>query len=213
MPSKRNYTNTLLKKQKQKHMSWILTNNISEDITAGLAAQGRQDNDSCFAFTATPKQTTLEIFGTKNADGKPEPCHVYSMRQAIEEHFIFNVLENYTTYETYFQLGKNIVDDPIYGKGQANKALGKYMSLHPHNLSQKTEVIVEHFRSHVQNKIGGRAKAMLVTGSRLHAVRYFFEFRKYISKMGYTDLGVLVAFSGTVSTMLPARLRNTPKQS
>lgn len=171
---------------------------LAEDIKVGMAAQGRQDNLSFFAFTATPKQKTLEIFGTKNADGKPEPCHVYSMRQAIEEHFIFNVLENYTTYETYFQLGKNIVDDPIYGKGQANKALGKYMSLHPYNLAQKTEVIVEHFRSYVQSKIGGRAKAMLVTGSRLHAVRYFFEFRRYINKMGYTDLGVLVAFSGTV---------------
>ena len=126
------------------------------------------------------------------------PWHIYSMRQAIEEHFIFDVLENYTTYETYFQLGKKTKENPEYAKKQANKALGKYMSLHPHNLRQKTEIIVEHFRSHVMGQIGGRAKAMIVTGSRLHALRYYFEFEQYIRKMGYDDLGVLVAFSGVV---------------
>ena len=169
-----------------------------EEIAAEMATHGHQPNLSFFAFTATPKQKTIEIFGIKNAAGKPEPFHVYSMRQAIEENFIFNVLENYTTYESYFKIGKKIADDPLYFKGQANKALGKYMSLHPHNLAQKTEVIVEHFRSQVQHRIGGKAKAMLVTGSRLHAVRYYFEFIKYIKKMGYKDLGVLVAFSGVV---------------
>lgn len=186
---------------------------LAEDIRAGMAAHGQQRNLSFFAFTATPKQKTLEIFGTKNAAGKPEPCHVYSMRQAIEEHFIFNVLENYTTYETYFKIGKKITDDPIYGKSQANKALGKYMSLHPHNLAQKTEVIVEHFRSQVQHKIGGRAKAMLVTGSRLHAVRYYFEFQKYIKKMGYTDLGVLVAFSGTVKDNITGKIKEYTEEN
>lgn len=186
---------------------------LAEDIKAGMAAHGHQSNLSFFAFTATPKQKTLEIFGTKNAAGKPEPCHVYSMRQAIEEHFIFNVLENYTTYETYFKIGKKIVDDPVYGKGQANKALGKYISLHPHNLAQKTEVIVEHFRSQVQHKIGGRAKAMLVTGSRLHAVRYYFEFQKYITKMGYTDLGVLVAFSGTVKDNITGQIKEYTEEN
>ncbi len=171
---------------------------LADEIKTEMATHGRQKNLSFFAFTATPKQKTLEIFGTRNAAGKPEPFHVYSMKQAIEEHFIFNVLENYTTYTTYFQLGKKTVDDPLYGTGQANKALGKYMRLHPHNLAQKTEVIIEHFRSKVQSRIGGKAKAMIVTESRLHAVRYYFEFVKYIKKMGYTDLGVLVAFSGTV---------------
>ncbi|MDR1621282.1 MAG: DEAD/DEAH box helicase family protein [Synergistaceae bacterium] len=169
-----------------------------EEIAAEMAAHGPRKNLSFFAFTATPKQKTIEIFGTKTAEGKPEPFHLYSMRQAIEEGFIFNVLENYTTYETYFQIGKKITDDPLYAKGQANKALGKYMSLHSYNLAQKTEIIVEHFRGQVQHRIGGKAKAMLVTGSRLHAVRYYFEFLKYIEKMGYTDLGVLVAFSGAV---------------
>lgn len=178
-----------------------------EEIAAEMATHGQQENLSFFAFTATPKQKTLEIFGTKAADGKPEPFHVYSMRQAIEEGFIFNVLENYTNYETYFQIGKKVADDPIYSKGQANKALGKYMGLHPHNLAQKTEVIIEHFRSQVQHRIGGKAKAMLVTGSRLHAVRYYFEFQKYIKKMGYTDLGVLVAFSGTVKDNVTGEMK------
>ena len=179
---------------------------LAVDIKTVMAAHGQQGNLSFFAFTATPKQKTLEIFGTKNTAGKPEPYHVYSMRQAIEEHFIFNVLESYITYETYFRIGKKITDDPSYKKSLANIALGKYMSLHPHNLAQKTEVIVEHFRNQVQQKIGGRAKAMLVTGSRLHAVRYYFEFIKYIKKMSYTDLGVLVAFSGTVKDNVSGKI-------
>lgn len=178
-----------------------------EEIAAEMATHGQQQNLSFFAFTATPKQKTLEIFGTKADNGKPEPFHVYSMRQAIEEGFIFNVLENYTTYDTYFQIGKKVADDPVYSKGQANKALGKYMGLHPHNLAQKTEVIIEHFRSQVQHRIGGKAKAMLVTGSRLHAVRYYFEFQKYIKKMGYTDLGVLVAFSGMVKDNVTGEMK------
>ena len=179
---------------------------IDEVIADEMAAHGQQPNLSFFAFTATPKQKTLEIFGQKTVDGKPEPFHLYSMRQAIEENFIFNVLENYTTYETYFQIGKKIADDPVYGKNLANKALGKYMSLHPHNLAQKAEVIIEHFRSQVQHRIGGQAKAMLVTGSRLHAVRYFFEFQRYIKKMHY-DLGILVAFSGTVKDKVSGEIK------
>jgi type I restriction enzyme R subunit len=139
------------------------------------------------------------MFGTKGADGIPKAFHIYSMRQAIEEGFILDVLKNYMTYETYFKVGKAIADDPRYEKSKANKALGKFLSLHPHNLAQKTQIIVEHFRSVTKDKIGGRAKAMVVTGSRLHAVRYYFEFDKYIKKMGYEkDLGILVAFSGTV---------------
>ncbi|WP_320123035.1 type I restriction endonuclease [uncultured Sphaerochaeta sp.] len=179
---------------------------IDEVIADEMAAHGQQPNLSFFAFTATPKQKTLEIFGQRTASGKPEPFHLYSMRQAIEEGFIFNVLENYTTYETYFQIGKKIAEDPIYGKNLANKALGKYMSLHPHNLAQKAEVIIEHFRSQVQHRIGGQAKAMLVTGSRLHAVRYFFEFQRYIKKMHY-DLGILVAFSGTVKDKVSGEIK------
>lgn len=171
---------------------------LADEILKEIAAHGEQENLSFFAFTATPKQKTLEMFGTPVPGKKPVPWHTYSMRQAIEENFIFDVLENYTTYETYFQLGKKTKENPEYAKKQANKALGKYMSLHPHNLRQKTEIIVEHFRNNVMGQIEGRAKAMIVTGSRLHALRYYFEFDKYIRKMGYDDLGVLVAFSGTV---------------
>lgn len=171
---------------------------IDEQIAEELRAQGRQQNLSFFAFTATPKQKTLEIFGTPVPDATPVPFHVYSMRQAIEEGFILDVLKNYTTYQTFYRVGKTIADDPEYSTKQANKALGKYLSLHPYNLRQKAEIIIEHFRANVAHKIGGNAKAMLVTGSRLHAVRYYFAFRNYIKQMGYTDLGVLVAFSGTV---------------
>lgn len=123
---------------------------------------------------------------------------MYSMRQAIEEGFILDVLKNYTTYKTYYKIGKKTSEDPEYSTKQANKALGKYLSLHPYNLRQKAEIIIEHFRANVAHKIGGKAKAMLVTGSRLHAVRYYFAFRDYIKKMDYHDLGVLVAFSGSV---------------
>lgn len=169
-----------------------------DELERLLAAQGRQANLSFFAFTATPKQKTLEIFGTPDKDGIPHPFHLYSMRQAIEEGFIFNVLENYTTYETYYKLGKSIKDDPKYYKTLANKALGKYEALHKYNLTQKAQIITEHFRTHVKDLIGGNARAMLVTSSRLHAIRYYFAFRDYIKQMHYTDLGVLVAFSGTV---------------
>lgn len=171
---------------------------IDEQIAEELRTQGRQENLSFFAFTATPKQKTLEIFGTPVPDATPRPFHVYSMRQAIEEGFILDVLQNYTTYQTYYKIGKTTADDPEYSTKQANKALGKYLSLHPYNLRQKAEIIIEHFRANVAHKIGGQAKAMLVTGSRLHAVRYYFAFRDYIKQKGYTDLGVLVAFSGAV---------------
>ena len=170
-----------------------------DEIAKEMATHGKLKNLSFFAFTATPKAKTLEMFGTKGDDGIPKAFHVYSMRQAIEEGFILDVLKNYMTYETYFKVGKAIANDPRYEKSKANKALGKFLSLHPHNLAQKTQIIVEHFRSVTKDKIGGRAKAMVVTGSRLHAVRYYFEFDKYIKKMGYEkDLGILVAFSGTV---------------
>lgn len=186
---------------------------INEAIAREMKTHGIQANLSFFAFTATPKQKTLEIFGTKDENGKPEPFDVYSMKQAIEEGFIFDVLQNYTTYKTYFQLGKTAVDDPEYEKSKANKALGRYMSLHPHNLRQKTEIIVEHFRNNVKHLIGGKAKAMLVTGSRLHAVRYYFEFQKYISEKHYDDLGVLVAFSGTVNDSVTGELREYTEES
>jgi len=170
---------------------------LNSYIEKSAKARGKQSNVSFFAFTATPKYKTLQVFGAKDEEGKPKPFHLYSMRQAIEEGFILDVLQNYTTYELYFKLTKAIEDDPQLNKKKTARAIGKYVSLHPHNLAQKTEIIIEHFRSVVAKKIGGKAKAMLVCGSRLHAKRYFEEFNKYIKAKGYqNELKVIVAFSG-----------------
>ncbi len=163
-----------------------------------MAKRGRQPNIGFFAFTATPKYKTLEVFGRPGADGKPQPFHLYSMRQAIEEGFILDVLQNYTTCKTYYRLIKSIEDDPKVEKRKAARALARFMSLHPHNIAQKTEVMLEHFRHFTMHKIGGKAKAMVVTSSRLHAVRYKQSFDKYIAEKGYKGIKTLVAFSGTV---------------
>jgi len=170
-----------------------------EEILKIMAKRGRQPNISFFAFTATPKYKTLEVFGTPGPDGKPYPFHLYTMRQAIEERFILDVLQHYTTYKTYYRLLKSIEDDPKVDKRKAAHALARFMSLHPHNIAQKTEVMVEHFRHFTMHKIGGRAKAMAVTSSRLHAVRYKQAFDKYIAAKGYSGIKTLVAFSGTVT--------------
>jgi type I restriction enzyme R subunit len=163
-----------------------------------MAAHGKLDNLSFFAFTATPKEKTLQMFGTKLNDGTFKAFHIYSMRQAIEEGFILDVLKNYTTYQMYYKIVKKAVDDPTIESSRAAKEIAKYESLHPHNIAQKTAIMVEHFRSVTITKMNGKAKAMVVTSSRLHAVRYLFEFRRYIASKGYNDLDVLVAFSGTV---------------
>jgi len=169
-----------------------------EEILKTMAKRGKQPNISFFAFTATPKHKTLEVFGTVGASGKPEPSHLYSMKQAIDEGFILDVLLDYTTYKTYFGLIKAVEGDPNVEKRAAAKAMARFMTLHPHNIEQKTEVMIEHFRTHTRHKIGGKAKAMVVTGSRLHAVRYKQAFDKYIAAKGYKDIDTLVAFSGTV---------------
>jgi type I restriction enzyme R subunit len=163
-----------------------------------MTSRGKQPNLSYFAFTATPKPKTLEVFGHRDQEGKPVAFHLYTMRQAIEEHFILDVLGSYTTYKAFYKLVKAIEDDPRVDKKQATSQLARFMSLHPHNVAQKTQVMVEHYRSKVRHKIGGKAKAMVVTSSRLHAVRYKQAFDKYIAEQGYKDIGVLVAFSGKV---------------
>jgi type I restriction enzyme, R subunit len=169
-----------------------------EEILRTMAKRGSQPNISFFAFTATPKYKTLEVFGQAGPDGKPQPFHLYSMRQAIEENFILDVLKSYTTYKTFYRLVKSVEDDPQVDKSKAAKALVRFMSLHPHNIAQKTRIMVEHFRKFVRPRIGGRAKAMVVTSSRLHAVRYKQAFDEYIQEQGYQDVKTLVAFSGTV---------------
>jgi type I restriction enzyme R subunit len=171
----------------------------AEDIlNQVMQSRGRQPNLSFFAFTATPKGKTLELFGRLGPSGKPEAFHLYSMRQAIEEGFILDVLTNYTSYKTYYRLVKEAEDDPALPKKKGVRALARFMSLHPHNIEQKTEVMVEHFRRHVKHRLHERAKAMVVTSSRLHAMRYKLAFDRYLERRGYRDIRPLVAFSGTV---------------
>jgi len=163
-----------------------------ERLFRSMAKRGQQPNMSFFAFTATPKHKTLAIFGRGG-----EPFHRYTMRQAIEEGFIEDVLKSYVTYKTYYKLIKKAADDPHVERKKAAKALARFMRLHPHNIGQKTEVMVEHFQHFTRHKIGGHAKAMVVTGSRLEAVRYKQAFDEYIKDKGY-PIKSLVAFSGTV---------------
>lgn len=169
-----------------------------DKINSELERFTNKDNVSFFAFTATPKGTTLRLFGNEGQDGKYYPFHVYSMRQAIEEGFILDVTRNYMTYKVYYNVNKKIEEDPAFEKGKATKSIARYVSIHPHNISQKTEIIVEHFKNFTSKKIGGDAKAMLVTPSRLHAVRYKLAFDEYIRRKGYKDLKTLVSFSGIV---------------
>lgn len=171
---------------------------FEDEIVQELLTHGRHKNLSFFAFTATPKEKTLEMFGTKQPDGTFKPFHIYSMRQAIEEGFILDVLQNYMTYKTYYRIAKNTSENPELSTTQGVKAIKRYQSLHPYTLQQKTAIMVEQFRNVTRHKIGGKAKAMVVTASRLHAVRYFHEFKKYIKEKGYDDIDVLVAFSGVV---------------
>jgi len=168
-----------------------------DEVVRQMLKRGRQPNISFFAFTATPKYKTKHVFNEPGPDGL-SPFHEYTMRQAIEEKFILDVLANYTTYETYFRLVQSTEKDPQVERKKTARALARFLTLHPFNLQQKTEVMVEHFREHVRHKIGGRAKAMVVTDSRLAAVRYKLEFDAYTAKKGYKDIKSLVAFSGTV---------------
>ncbi len=170
-----------------------------EEILQTMAKRGKQPNISFFAFTATPKYKTMEVFGIPGPDSKPRPFHLYSMRQAIEERFILDVLGHYTTYKMYYRLVKAVADDPDIDKRKAARTLARFISLHPHNIAQKTEVIVEHFRHFTMHKIGGKAKAMVVTSSRLHAVHYKQAFDKYIQEKDYKGIKTLVAFSGAVN--------------
>lgn len=175
-----------------------------------MQSRGRQPNLSFFAYTATPKGKTLELFGRTGAGGKPEAFHLYSMRQAIEENFILDVVKNYTTYKTYFKLVKAVEDDPNLPKKKAARALSKFLILHPTNIEQKIEVIIEHFRGHVRHHLGKRAKAMVVTSSRLQAVKYMEAFLRYIKRRGYDDVRPLVAFSGTVKDLETGREYTEP---
>ena len=166
-------------------------------VVREMLKRGKQPNLSFFAFTATPKYKTKKVFDEPGPSGE-SPFHLYTMRQAIEEKFILDVLKNYITYEAYFRLVQVGDDDPHVERKKAARALARTLTFHEVNLRTKTEVMVEHFRTHVKHKIGGRAKAMVVTDGRLHAVRYKQTFDNYIAEKGYTDVKTLVAFSGAV---------------
>lgn len=170
---------------------------VEDAVLESALAKGKQNNISIFAFTATPKDKTLEKFGVKNPDGTFRAFHLYSMRQAIEEGFILDVLKNYTTYDMYYKLEKRILDDPALMQSMGMKALARWVTLHPYNIAQKTELIIEHFRRFIMQKLGGKAKAMVVTSSREHAIRYKLDFDAYLKKHRYDDVKTLVAFSGT----------------
>jgi type I restriction enzyme R subunit len=167
-----------------------------DELNDEIEGMGPLPHVSYFAFTATPKAKTMALFGTKTDDGY-KPFHVYSMRQAIEEEFILDVLKNYTTYKTFFRLEKRAIDDPEIETSKAGRAVARFIELHPHNIEQKVQVMVDHFVNKVMSQIGGRAKAMVVSRSRIQAVKYKQAFDEYIREKGY-PIRSLVAFSGTV---------------
>lgn len=171
----------------------------SEDVIVDeIARNGKQPNVSMFAFTATPKATTLELFGRQNEKGQKQAFHIYSMKQAIEEGFILDVLQNFTEYKTFYQINKEIEEDPRCKTSEAKRQIARFVELHETNIAQRIEVIIEHFRTTVMRELGGRAKAMVITKSRESAVKYHQAFEEYIAKKGYSGIHSLVAFSGKV---------------
>ncbi len=171
---------------------------VEDMISSEIKRNGKQANVSMFAFTATPKPTTIQLFGRLNTKGQREAFHVYSMKQAIEEGFILDVLQNYTEYSTFYQINKEIEDDPRCKTNEAKRQIARFIELHDTNIAQRVEVIIEHFRTSVMQELGGKAKAMVITASRQGAVKYRQAFADYITKRGYDEIHALVAFSGKV---------------
>lgn len=171
---------------------------MNDRLVREMISHGKHKNLSFFAFTATPKGPTLEMFGTEHSDGSYHPFHIYSMRQAIEEGFILDVLQNYTTYKTCYQIAKNVEGNPDVPQSKALKVIRKYEELHPYNIQQKSAIIVETFRNVTKKKIKGQGKMMVVTSSRLAAVRYYHEIKRYLETNGYDDVEILAAFSGVI---------------
>lgn len=187
------------RRKKQDDSEEMDAEDVIREILKGM---GKQPNVTMLAFTATPKPHTLKLFGTLDANGAMSPFHVYSMKQAIEEEFIKDVLENYIEYKTFCQIIKTIAEDPRYKQRKAAGKIKRILALHDVNIAQRTEVIVEHFREFVMPQLGGEAKAMVVTSSREEAVKYRIAFANYIRKMGYEmELKPLVAFTGKVKTL------------
>ncbi len=190
-------TSSLYDAEVEESRATTLEEELDRILIEEMERRGQLPNVSTFAFTATPKPKTLELFGNKQQDGSFSPFHRYSMRQAIEEGFILDVLTLYTTYQSYWRLIKLVEDDPHYDKTKAAYLLKQFVHLNPHAINKKIDIMIEHFQTIVQSKIGGKAKAMIVTSSRLHAVRYKLAIDKYLIEKGY-QFKALVAFSGMV---------------
>lgn len=171
---------------------------LQDMLTQEIKRSGKQSNVSMFAFTATPKATTLRLFGRPDKYGNYKAFHLYSMKQAIEEGFILDVLSHYITYKTFYKLNKNIHDDPNLNTADAKRQITNFIDLNDKNIEQRTEIIVDHFKNHVVKELNGNAKAMVITASRKAAVKYQLAFENYISEHGYDDIKTLVAFSGSV---------------
>lgn len=176
-----------------------------DKLVKELIAHGKHKNLSFFAFTATPKDTTLEMFGEPALNGEFHPFHIYSMHQAIEEGFILDVLQNYMTYKTCFRIANSTKDNPEVPASRASKVIKKYQQLHPENIREKSEIIVETYMTTTRGKINGHAKMMVVTASRPAAVLFFQEISRYITRkaqdepgQGYEEVKPMVAFSGEV---------------
>lgn len=178
------------------------TVDITDAIEDEIDRTGKQPNVSMFAFTATPKPKTLRLFGRLNKEGQYTAFHLYSMKQAIEEGYILDVLQNYTEYKTMYQLNKEIAEDPLMKTVDAKRQIARFIELHDTNIAQRVEVIIEHFRTVILNdpvnNLGGNAKAMVITASRQAAVKYRQAFEEYIKRKGYSNISALVAFSGKV---------------
>lgn len=172
----------------------------ADAIEREIARTGKQANVSIIAFTATPKATTLQLFGTTQPDGSKAPFDVYSMKQAIEEGFILDVLNNYTTYKTYYRLNKAVEEDPELKTTIAKRKIAKFVELSDENIDQKIEIIMDHFISHdIMAELGGQGKAMIVTSGREAAVKYQLAFKKYFKEHSITSIGTMIAFSGRVN--------------
>ena len=169
-----------------------------EQLVKELITHGRHPNLTFCAFTATPKNQTLELFGEEHPDGSFHPFHIYSMRQAIEEGFIMDPLLHYVSYSEAVELAKTVPDNPDVLTSPTLKLLRRFKELHPYALAQKSEIIVETFRTITRNKIHGKGKMMVVTSSRLAAVRYYHEVKRYMERKSYDDMEILIAFSGSI---------------
>lgn len=169
---------------------------VEDMLVDEIRRSGKQNNVSIFAFTATPKATTLQQFGRLNDKGQYQAFHVYSMKQAIEEGFILDVLQNYVEYNTFYHINKKILDDPEMKTSDAKRQIARFIKLHETNIAQRIEIIIEHFRTTVMHELGGKAKAMVITSSREEAVKYKLAFENYIKRKNYNDIKALVAFSG-----------------